>query len=83
MRIDSEFRRHEFAKIVKAAGNIKNAVAFLALEMVMMSFVRTLVSRRFARYFDCFDPAVIEESADCPVDGCYAQTVDTLRSGLE
>lgn len=81
--IDPEFRGRQFAKIIEAAGNIKNAVAFLALEMVMMPFVRALVSRWFARYFDRFDPAVVEKSADCPVDGCYAQAVDTLRAGLE
>jgi len=66
---DAKFRRHELAEVLKAAGDIENAIAFLALEVVVVSFVRPLVPGGLAGDLHRFDPALFQECTDCPIDG--------------
>jgi hypothetical protein len=45
-------RRGELTKVIEASGHVKNTVAFLTLEMVMMSLVGALVSSRLTGHFN-------------------------------
>jgi hypothetical protein len=51
--------------------------------MMVMSFVRALVSSWLSRYFDGFDPTVGQQHRDRPVDGRHPQTLDSPRRHLE
>jgi hypothetical protein len=66
---DSKLRRRQLAEIIEASGDVEHAIALLALEVVMVPFVRTLVPRWFAGNLHRVDPAVIEECTDRPIDG--------------
>jgi hypothetical protein len=59
MLLDAKSRRHESAKIVEASGDIESSIAFLALKMVMVPYIRPFVPRRLTRNLDCYDPTLV------------------------
>lgn len=83
MAPNPKFRRYQLAKIVQTPGNIENAVAFLALEMMVMPLVRAFVSRGLPRYLDRVDPAIVEKRAHRPINGRDTEPVDSPRCRLE
>lgn len=48
----AELRRHEFAQILDAAGQIESACATFALKMMMVRFIGPLVPNRLAGNLD-------------------------------
>jgi len=78
--LDPKTRRRQLAEIIEAARDVKSAIALLALKMVVMPFVRSLVSCGLSRYLDGFDPPFIQKSSDRAIDGRHTQPIDPSRS---
>jgi len=57
----------------QAAVEFEDPSTATALEMVVMRFAGDLVTRRFARKFDCRKPAFIEQGLYIPIDGSDAE----------
>ena len=68
MAAQPELRRQKFAQIVQTAGHVKNARAFLALEMVVVALAGSFVPGRLSGNLDCFDLAGIQERANGSID---------------
>jgi hypothetical protein len=75
---DAKSRRHQLAQVVQATGDVEDAIAFLALEMVVVALIGALVSGGLAGDLDRLDPTAIQERADGPVDRRNPQPVDAL-----
>jgi hypothetical protein len=56
---DAKLRRHHRAEVIQAASHVKDAIASLALKMMVVTLVRALVARGLAGDFDRFDLAGI------------------------
>jgi hypothetical protein len=81
--LNPKLRRRELTEVIQAPGDVKSAIALLALKMVVVSLVGALVPRRLSRYFDRFDPTFIQKSCYRAIDGRHAQTIDPPRSGMK
>jgi hypothetical protein len=69
MAFDLEAGRQYGRAAGDAALDLEDAIARPADEMVMMALVRHFVPNDAARELDRAKPPVVQEHADCPVDG--------------
>ena len=83
MFLDPKLRGHEPAKVLEASGNVEDAIAALALKMVMVPFAGALVAHRLARNLNGFDPAVFQERAHRSIDGRNAEPSNAPRRDRE
>jgi hypothetical protein len=77
--LDAKPRRCQLTKIIHASGEVKSAIALLALKMMVMFFARALVSSRFSRYFNGLNPTLSQQCANRAVDGRHTEALDFPR----
>lgn len=76
MFVEREPRWHQFGQRVYASGDLEDAVALAAVEVVMVFLPVNLVARNGARQFDDREPTFVRECPDIPVDRRNAETSD-------
>ena len=67
MRFEDEPSRHDVLQCVDAAGDLEDAVATGAVEMVVVTLPVQLVPRHFAGELDGNQPSLVHEGPDVPV----------------
>jgi hypothetical protein len=81
--LNSKPRRRQLAETSHAPSNVKSTIAFLALKVMVMSFVRPLVSGRLSRYFNDFNPALSHQCPNRAVDSRHTEALDSSRRRFE
>lgn len=80
MSFDAEAGGREFGQIAWALVHVEDALALLALEMVVMVMHRRLVARAVAGQLHQHDGRVVQQQLEIAVDGGHAQTFN-LQAG--
>src|SRR5665213_3359020 len=75
---DPKLWRHELAEIFRAAGDVEDPLAFLALEMMVMPLIRPLVPNGLAGNRHLLHRPVAQQTADRAIDGRNAQAIDAV-----
>ena len=73
MAFDDKAFWRKFIDVRRTAWNVKNALAGIALEMVVMAHRRELVARALTGKVDTLKPAFLVQGLEMPIDRGDAQ----------